>query len=431
MQTYAEKAVKQHLKEDLQKLFFKEQKGRKKAPFSWNVSYKQIKKLLIASMHRSDRYKRLKRKGLSKDSIEKIFHTPVKMKVFSWEGPIDTVMSPWDSIRYHKFFLRAGLMSMESFSGYVKAYVGGIDYNYFQFDHVTQGKRQVGSTFKPFLYALAMQSGLSPCYKVPNVPVSFELPEGKVWTPKNAEKTKHDGEMVTLKWGLANSINNVSAWLMKQYSPEAVIKIARNMGIVSHIDPYPSICLGTPDISLYEMVGAFNTFNNKGIYVKPIFVTRIEDRNGNILATFRAPKHEAISEETAYLMIELLKAVVNQGTSIRLKYKYKFKGEIAAKTGTTQNQSDGWFIGFVPKLTTGVWVGGEDRSIHFRSIRYGQGANMALPIWALYMKQVYADSTLQYSEKDKFERPVKLQVITDCNLYEKINKNENSHKIDF
>ncbi len=431
MQVYAENAVKKHLKEDLQKAFFREQKGRKKAPFAWNVSYKQIERIMISSMHRSDRYRRLKKAGVPKDSIEKIFHTPVKMKIFTWDGPVDTVMTPWDSIRYHKFFLRAGLMSMESFSGYVKAYVGGIDYNYFQFDHVTQGKRQVGSTFKPFLYTLAMQSGYSPCYKVPNVPVSFELPEGKVWTPKNAERTKHDGEMVTLKWGLANSVNNISAWLMKQYSPEAVIKIARNMGVVSHIDPYPSICLGTPDISLYEMVGAFNTFGNKGIYVKPIFVTRIEDRNGNILATFRAPRHEAMSEETAYLMLELLKAVVNQGTSIRLRYKYGFKGEIAAKTGTTQNQSDGWFIGLVPKLTTGVWVGGEDRSIHFRGIRLGQGANMALPIWALYMKQVYADSTLPYSEKDRFERPAKIHVITDCKQYEKLKKTENDNEIDF
>jgi penicillin-binding protein 1A len=431
MQVYAENAVKKHLKDDLQKAFFREQKGRKKAPFAWNVSYKQIHRLMVASMHRSDRYRRLKKAGVPEDSIKKIFDTPVKMKVFSWDGPIDTVMSPWDSIRYHKFFLRAGLMSMESYSGYVKAYVGGIDYNFFQFDHVTQGKRQVGSTFKPFLYTLAMQSGLSPCYKVPNVPVSFELPDGKIWSPKNAERTKHDGKMVTLKWGLANSVNNISAWLMKQYSPEAVIKVARNLGIVSHIDPYPSICLGTPDISLYEMVGAFNTFNNKGIYVKPIFVTRIEDRNGNILATFRAPRHEAMSEETAYLMLELLKAVVNQGTSIRLRYKYGFKGEIAAKTGTTQNQSDGWFIGLVPKLTTGVWVGGEDRSIHFRGIRLGQGANMALPIWALYMKQVYADSTLPYSEKDRFERPAKINVITDCKLYEKLKQKEKANDIDF
>ncbi len=430
MQTYAENAVRMHLKDDLQKAFFKEQKGRKKAPFAWNVSYREIKRLMVSAMHRSDRYRRLKRAGVPADSIEKIFHTPVKMKVFSWDGLIDTIMTPWDSIRYHKFFLRAGLMSMESYTGYVKAYVGGIDYRFFQFDHVTQAKRQVGSTFKPFLYTLAMQSGYSPCYKVPNVPVSFELPEGKVWTPKNAERTKHDGEMVTLKWGLANSINNISAWLMKQYSPQAVISVARNLGIVSHIDPYPSICLGTPDISLYEMVGAFNTFGNKGIYVKPIFVTRIEDRNGNILAVFRAPRHEAMSEETAYLMLELLKAVVNQGTSIRLRYKYGFKGEIAAKTGTTQNQSDGWFIGLVPKLTTGVWVGGEDRSIHFRGIRLGQGANMALPIWALYMKQVYADSTLQYSEKDKFEPPAKLHIIVNCKEYEKLKKHTNGNEID-
>ncbi len=425
MQQYAEKAVQDHMKKDLQKAFDKEQKGRKKAPFAWNVSEKQIKRIMTSSMKRTDRFKMLKKEGLSEDSIRAIFDIPVETKVFSWDGYIDTVISPWDSIRYSKYFLQAGLMSMDPTNGYVKAYVGGIDYRYFQYDHVKAAKRQVGSTFKPFLYTLAMQEGFSPCYKVPNVPVTFELPEGKTWSPKNADVTKHDGEMVSLKWGLANSVNNISAWLMKQFSPQAVIGIAQNMGVVSHIDPYPSICLGTPDISLYEMVGAFNTFSNKGIYIKPIFITKIEDKNGTVIQTFHAPQHEAMNEKTAFLMVNLMEAVVNQGTSVRLRYKYGFKNEIAAKTGTTQNQSDGWFIGYVPRLTTGIWTGGEDRGVHFRGIANGQGANMALPIWALYMKQVYADSTLGYSLEDKFVKPQSFNEILDCNQYDKQHENPN------
>lgn len=427
MQKYAENAVQNHLKNDLQKAFFKEQKRRKKAPFAWNVSEKQINHLMRASMKRTDRYKRLKKEGIQEDSIRKIFDKPTEMKVFSWDGIKDTIMSPWDSIRYSKHFLQAGLMSMEPTTGYVKAYVGGIDYRYFQYDHVKTAKRQVGSTFKPFLYTLAMQEGFSPCYKVPNVPVTLELPEGKTWSPKNADITKHEGEMVTLRWGLANSVNNISAWLMKQFSPQAVIEIAQNMGVVSHIDPYPSICLGTPDISLYEMVGAFNSFSNKGIFIKPIFVTKIEDKNGTVVQTFHAAQHEAMNDKIAYLMVTLMEAVVKQGTSVRLRYKYGFNNDIAAKTGTTQNQSDGWFIGYVPRLTSGIWVGGEDRSIHFRGIRYGQGANMALPIWALYMKQVYADSTLGYSVEDKFVKPQSFNEILDCQQYNKQHGNTNNN----
>jgi len=427
MQKYAENAVKDHLKNDLQKAFFREQKGRKKAPFAWNVSYKQIKHLMEASMKRTDRYWRLKRQGLSLDSIKAIFKIPVPTKVFSWDGYIDTVLSPWDSIRYSKFFLQAGLMSMETSTGYVKAYVGGIDFRYFQYDHVTKAKRQVGSTFKPFLYTLAMQEGYSPCYKVRNVSVTFELPEGKIWSPKNADITKYEGKMVSLKWGLANSVNNISAWLMKQFTPEAVIKIARNMGVVSHIDPYPSICLGTPDISLYEMVGAFNTFPNKGIYIKPIFINKIEDKNGTIIQTFSASQNEAMNEKTAFLMVNMMEGVVNQGTAIRLRYKYGFKNQIGAKTGTTQNQSDGWFIAYVPRLSTGIWVGGEDRAIHFRGIHYGQGANMALPIWALYMKQVYADSSLGYSVNEKFIKSQSFNINMDCDKYDKEHENSNNN----
>ena len=424
MQQFAENAVRNHLKDDLQQKFDKEQKGRKKAPFAWNVNAKQIHSLMVSAMKRTPRYHRLKRQGLPYDSILAVFHKPAKMKVFSWNGSIDTIMTPWDSIRYHKQFLNAGLISIEPATGFVRAYVGGIDYNYFQYDHVKVAKRQVGSTFKPFLYTLAMQEGYSPCYKVPNVPVTFELPDGKTWSPRNADKTKYDGKMVSLKWGLSNSVNNISAWLMKQFSPQAVINIVRNMGIISHIDPVPSIALGTPDISLYEMVGAFNTFVNNGIYVKPILITRIEDKNGTILKTFKAPQHETMNEETAYLMITLLRSVVDHGTGVRLRFKYGLRSEIAGKTGTTQNQSDGWFMGLLPKLTTSVWVGGEDRAIHFRGIRYGQGANMALPIFALYVKQLYADSTLGILPTDQFYKPQETHVVVDCKEYDKQHRTE-------
>lgn len=424
MQFYAEQSVKEHLFKDLQVAFYKEQKNRKKAPFAWNVSKKQIKALMTASMHRSDRYKKLKRNGKTEDEIIKIFNEPVKMTIFSLNGEIDTLLSPMDSIKYYKYFLRSGFMSMDPHTGYIKAYVGGTNFKHFQFDHVTMGKRQVGSTFKPFLYTLAMQEGYSPCYKVPNVPVSFILPNGKTWTPKNADKTKHDGKMVTLRWGLANSVNSISAWLMKQFNPYAVIEIARKMGIVSYIEPVPAICLGTPDISLYEMVGAFSTFANKGVHVTPIYVTRIEDKDGNILETFKAKSNEAMSEKTAYLMINLLQGVVLGGTSMRLRFKYHLTNDIAAKTGTTQNQSDGWFMGLTPNLVSGCWVGGEDRGIHFAGIRLGQGANMGLPIWALFMQKVYADSTLGYSTNDRFERPPGLKIELDCKKYDKENHQE-------
>lgn len=336
------------------------------------------------------------------------------MVVFSWKGNIDTIMSPYDSIRYYKYFLQAGLMSVESRTGYVKAYVGGIDQQFFQFDHVTQAKRQVGSTFKPFLYTLAMQEGeYSPCYKVPNIPYSVELPDGTTWTPKNTSDERI-GEEVTLKWALANSNNWISAYLIRRFSPESVIKMARSMGVTSDIPAVPAIALGTPDLSLYEMVGALNTFANKGVYVKPIFITKIEDKNGNVLERFVADKTEAIDEITAWKMIELLKGVVETGTGIRLRFKYKIENPVAGKTGTTQNQSDGWFMGITPDLTSGVWVGAEDRSVHFRSLSMGQGANTALPIWALYMKKVYADKSLNLSKGD-FEKPHTSVVIDfDC-----------------
>ena len=416
MEKYAEEALVKHLKGELQKQFYKEQKGRSKAPFAWNVNEKQIEEIMLQTMKRSEHYRVLKEKGLSQNEIEKIFHTPVQMSVFSWNGDKDTTMTPYDSIRYYKYFLRASLMSMEPQTGYVRAYVGGINFKHFQYDMVELGKRQVGSTFKPFLYALAMQEGYSPCYEVPNIPVSFELPDGTTWVPRNSGKTKKDGQMVSLRWALANSINYISAWLMKRYNPYAVINIAKKMGVRSHIDPVPAICLGTPELTLAEMVGAFSTFSNRGIYTQPIFVTRITDKNGNVLSTFKPTRTEAISEETSYLMIELLRGVVNFGTSWRLKGKYKINAnaDVAAKTGTTQNQSDGWYIGLTPKLATGVWAGGEDRSIHFNTTEWGQGASMALPIWAYYMEKVYADKRLGFSVTEKFEKPRNTKINVDC-----------------
>jgi len=323
-------------------------------------------------------------------------------------------MTPMDSIRYSKFFLQAGLMSVDPHTGHVLAYVGGIDYRYFQYDHVMLSKRQVGSTFKPILYSLAMQEGeFTPCSKVANVQYSVDLPDGTVWSPKNSSK-KRIGEEVTLKWALANSNNWISAFLIKRYSPQDVITMARKMGITSDLDPVPSLALGSSDVSLYEMVGAVNTFANKGVYIKPIMITRIEDKYGNVIESFVPEKNEAMSEETAYLMLDLMKGVVQSGTGIRLRLKYQLNNPIAGKTGTTQNQSDGWFMGITPDLTTGVWVGAEDRSIHFRTLGLGAGANTALPIWALYMQKVYADPTLHISRGD-FEKPIQpLSVNLDC-----------------
>jgi len=404
MQEYAEYAVGQHMRTELQPAFFRHWKGHKRAPFGNDLTDDEIKKIYDDAMKRSDRYIKMRQAGISKDSIRKAFDTKTKMKVFSWKGEIDTLLSPMDSIRYSFFFLRAGLMSMEPHSGFVRAYVGGIDYRYFKYDHVKIAKRQVGSTFKPFLYTLAMQEGgFSPCTTVPNVPVTFELYDGSPWTPKNSDDAR-EGQMVTLKWALANSVNYVSAFLMKRYSPEAVIKIARKMGVTSDIPAVPSICLGTPEISLYEMTGAFNTFANRGVWVEPLMLTRIEDKSGNVLESYVPRKEEAVSEQTAYLMLELMKGVVQSGTGVRLRYKYKYDNPIAGKTGTTQNQSDGWFIGITPHLTTGVWVGGELRGIRFRSISLGQGASMALPVWAHYMQKIYEDLSLGI-RKDDFEKP--------------------------
>jgi penicillin-binding protein 1A len=403
MQRYAEEAVTEHLSLDLQPAFFKHWKGNSHAPFDLSDK-KEIQKLLNSSKKRSDRYRSMKKAGISNDSIERAFATPIPMRVFSWKGDIDTIMSPMDSIKYHKWFLHAGLMSMEPQTGYVRAYVGGINFRNFKYDHVVVARRQVGSTFKPFVYAVAMQDGqMYPCSQVPNVQYTIETPGQPPWAPANSSDYK-EGQMVTLKEALANSINWISAYLIKRFSPEAVIKIARKMGIFSPLPAVPSICLGTPDISLYEMTGAMSTFANKGIFVQPLFITRIEDKHGNVIAQFIPHQDDALSEETAYMMIGLMKGVVESGTGSRLRGKYGLTNPIAGKTGTTQSNSDGWFMGLTPDLVTGVWVGGDDRTIRFRSTSLGQGANMALPIWALYMKKIYADTQLQLTKGD-FERP--------------------------
>ena len=407
MQHYAEEAVKTHFT-DLQKTFNDHWKGK--------VAWKEFPEIITDAMKKSERYHQLKEDSASEATIKKVFNTKTKMTVFTWKGERDTLMTPLDSIKHYKMFLQTGFMSMEPQTGYIRAWVGGNDYKYFQYDHVKDGKRQVGSTFKAFLYTLAMQEGYSPCYKVPNVPVTITDAAGNSWTPENVDG-KYGG-MLTLKYALAESVNCVSAFLIKQFGAEAVIQIARKMGITSHLDPYPSIALGTPDLSVFELVGAYSTFANKGVWVEPQYLLRIEDKNGVVLQDFVPKKVEAISEETAYLMLSLMKGVVDYGTSARLRFKFGFTNPIAGKTGTTQNQSDGWFMGITPDLVSGCWTGCEDRSVHFRSVELGQGANLALPIWAYYMKKVYADPTLNYSKED-FEKPSKpLSVELDCSKYE-------------
>jgi penicillin-binding protein 1A len=417
MQHYAEEAIKEFMGGELQPMFYKHWQGQKNAPFS-NVTADEIDHILETSMKRTDRYRALKNAGVCMDSIKAEFEKPVQMTVFSWDGPIDTVMSPMDSIRYYKWFLQASLISIESHTGHVKAYVGGLDYRFFKYDHVTQARRQVGSTFKPFLYSLAMQEGeYTPCTKIPNIQYNIQLPDGKFWSPGNSGG--HVGEEISLKFALAQSNNWISAYLMNIFGPEAVIGMARRMGVESPIDAVPAICLGVCDLKLIEMVGAMSTFANQGVYIKPMFITRIEDKNGNVIQRFSPEESEAMSELTAYKMVELMKGVVQSGTGIRLRSLYKFNNPIAGKTGTTQKQSDGYFMGITPDLTTGVWVGAEDRSVHFRSTKLGQGSHTALPIWALYMRKVYNDKSLNISQGN-FPKPniPGVDLNFDCNQYD-------------
>lgn len=404
MQKYAEEAVKEHVVNDLQPQFFKEKKGRKTAPYTNQLTAEEVQSILKRAMKQSERYKVMKKDGFFEKEIEKAFNTKCEMTVFSYNGTIDTVMTPMDSIRYYKHFLRAGFMSMDPRTGYVKAYVGGPNYT-FQYDMAMVGRRQVGSTIKPYLYALAMENGFSPCDETRNVEQTIITEDGKTWTPRNSSNKRY-GEMVTLKWGLANSNNWISAYLMSKLNPYALVRLLHNFGILNKdIQPTPSLCLGPCEISVGEMVSAYTAFANKGIRTAPLFVTRIEDNEGNIISEFSPLMEEVISEESSYKMLDMLRAVINEGTGGRVRFRYGIKADMGGKTGTTNNNSDGWFMGFTPSLVSGVWVGGEDRDIHFDTMLYGQGASMALPVWAIYMNKVYADKSLGYSQDEKFVFP--------------------------
>ncbi|MBZ9778547.1 transglycosylase domain-containing protein [Psychroflexus sp. CAK8W] len=437
MQAYAETAVEKHLK-NLQKEFDRQNQNNKTAPFR-SIDASEIESILKKGMRNSDRYKRMKRRGIEEDSIMATFNRKREMRLFSWNGPIDTLMTPKDSIRYYKSFLNTGMMSMTPQTGEIKAWVGGVNYKFFKYEHVKQAKRQVGSTFKPFVYATAIdQLHYSPCKEFPNTP--YTIPKGKHgvtedWTPSNAGGDDDYGGIKTLKQALAESINTITARVIDRTGPESVINLIDKLGIdTSRIQPVAAIALGTADISVYDMVSAYSAFANKGVYVKPYAIQRIEDKNGTILYQHQPQSRDVLSEEAAYVTIQLLEGVTQSGSGRRLKsnsdyaknsepykravtgYPYAFENDIAGKTGTTQNQSDGWFIGMVPNLATGVWVGGEDRSVRFETIAYGQGATLALPIWGMYMKDIYADESLDVS-KEKFERPDNLSIQVDCDEF--------------
>jgi penicillin-binding protein 1A len=471
MQAYAEQAVTDYLGGTLQKEFFKDIKRWKNTPFSNDLSEEEIAEILNTSMRRTERYhfmaghecpvcrrrnsiEKVKHEGrmhfhctaddcqnywkyIPEDSIPIVFKQPVPMKVFSWKGEIDTLMSPMDSIIYYKSFLQAGMVSIDPNTGFVKAWVGGTNFKHFMYDHVRTGKRQVGSTIKPLVYATAIREGYSPCHEVVKAPNTFHKGTfGLIqdWTAQDPDREY--GFMVSLKWGLANSVNTVTAWVMKQFGPEAIVKLARDLGIESHMDAVPSLCLGVADLNVLEITSANSTFANKGVHIKPILITRIEDKNGNAIYDVMPETNEALDEKTAYIMLNLMKGTIDgvynettgktQGTAMRLRMDLPnrdydgIKGiPIACKTGTTQNQSDGWFIGLTPDLVTGVWVGAEDRAVRFRTLQMGMGTNMALPIWGFYMKYIYADPSLKISQGD-FERPEgDLGVELDCNKYKK------------
>ena len=404
MQRYAEEAVYAHVGRYLQPEFFKEQKGKPNAPFTSALTQKQVNQIMERAVLQSERYRALKAAGASNEEIHRSFHTPTEMTLFTYHGDIDTMMAPIDSIRYVKSYLRAGFMSMDPKTGAVKAYVGGLDYTHFMYDMVTGGRRQVGSTIKPFLYALAMENGFTPCSMAPNVQQTYTV-GNQTWTPRNANRKRY-GEMVTLKWGLAQSNNWISAYLMSKLNPQQFVIKLHEFGIDNpEIVPSMALCLGPCEVSVAEMVSAYTTFVNKGIRSAPMFVSRIEDNEGNVITDFQPRMNEVINAESADRMLVLLKGVVDGGTAGRLRYRYNFTGEIGAKTGTTNRNADAWFMGFTPQLVSGCWVGGEDRDIHFDTMRMGQGATMALPIWANFMKKVYADPSLPYDETAKFDLP--------------------------
>ncbi|MGL4907913.1 MAG: transglycosylase domain-containing protein [Bacteroidales bacterium] len=423
MQQYAEDALVDHLKYSLQPALNYEIKAKNGRVFGSSINDEQEEELIIRAVKQTERYRVLNKAGWSIETIMYNFHQPVNMTIFTWDkGEVEVKMSPLDSIMYYKSFLRAAFMVMSPKTGHIKAYVGGPNFKYFKYDMVKQGKRQIGSVIKPFLYTLAMQEGYHPCYKVPNIPQTF-VEGNTTWTPKNASATSQDGKMVTLKWGLSLSVNNISAWLIKQFNPQNLVEICHKMGVNSHIPAVNSVFLGTAEVSVYEMVNAYATFANKGVKVMPQMITRIEDRNGNQLANFTATHQtEAISEQAAYLMTNLLQGVVMGGTAIRLKNVYALQGQIGGKTGTTQNQSDGWFMGITPQLAGGVWVGCDDRTVHFESLRTGGGSNSALPIFGMFLQKVYADKSLDISENAVFEAPLNLRKVNlNCNTYESEN----------
>ena len=403
MQKYAEEAVSEHM-QDLQKSFFREKRKKSYAPFSKDLTEEDIDGIMHRSMRQTDRYRGLKKQGMNENEIRKVFNTPVAMRVFSYDGLIDTTMTPMDSIRWNKHFLRCGFMSMDAHSGAVKAYVGGPNFAHFQYDMVTTGRRQVGSTIKPYLFTLAMDEGMWPCDSTVNDSITLIDGNGVAWTPRD-DHHANQGEMVTLNWGLEKSSNWITAYLMSLFTPEQLVRMMRSFGIEGPLEPVVSLCLGPCEVSVQEMVDAYTTFPNKGIRVEPMYVTRIEDNNGNILATFVPKTHEIINETTSYKMIYMLRNVMDHGTGVRARFRYGLKAPMGGKTGTSQNHSDGWFVGFTPSLVSGVWVGGEDRSIHFDNMSAGQGANMALPIWAIYMQKVYADEELGYSVEEQFDVP--------------------------
>ncbi|MBA3649375.1 MAG: transglycosylase domain-containing protein [Chitinophagales bacterium] len=415
MQQYAEVAVQKHMKE-LQQQFYQSYKS--------SVPWGKNNKYIEDAMKQSERWTRMKYEGFSEDSILHAFQTKLPMTVFSYHGDVDTVMSPWDSLKYYKFFLHCGFMAMDASTGSVLAWVGGINHHYFQYDHVNiNAKRQVGSAIKPILYSVAIDNGYSPCFEVPNERVVFENFQN--WSPENSDGRY--GGLLNLYQGLAGSVNCISAFLMKQIGPQPMIDLAKRMGITSKMDPYPSLCLGVPDISIYEMTGVYGTFANKGVYTQPQYLIRIEDNKGNVIHDFTTKRAEVMSEQVSYVMVKMLENVVNYGTARRLRSAYGIASEMGGKTGTTQNNTDGWFMGITPQVVGGCWVGGDDRIIRFRSTFYGQGANMALPVWAYFMKSCYADKSLNISTKSHFVPPSgDFTIETDCSKYNDIQENTNT-----
>ena len=424
MQAYAEEAVEKHVVGELQPAFEKELKKNKNAPYAAAVSAADAQNNLRRAKRQSERYTQMKKQGFSDSEIDDAFNTPVEMSVYTPAGDIDTVMSPMDSIKYYKSFLRTGFMCMENETGFVKAYVGGTDYSHFQYDMCIQGRRQVGSTIKPFLYTLAMENGWTPCDLAPNVAQTYYTEDGKAWTPRNGSRKRY-GEMVTLSWGLAQSNNWISAWLMNQLSPAALVRLIHNFGVQNReIYPALSLCLGTCDISVAEMVGAYTAFSCKGVRRCPLFVTRIEDNDGNVLADFSTRMFDTISEEAAYKMVSMMRGVVDGGTGSRMRFRYGIKAQMAGKTGTTNDNSDGWFIGYTPSLSFGAWVGGDERDIHFNSMALGQGANASLPIAALFLQKVYADPQLGYSPDETFDMPAGFNPCSDTYDMEAVDEAE-------